>query len=146
MTNSSGTGAVKCWGRDFDGELGNGVQLPGADTNVPTPVLLPNQVTSVACGTRSSCALENSGTARCWGWDRDGGLGDGMLTDSSTPLQVQDSGAPMSGISQVSSGGRFACALLSYGGVKCWGLNDAKQLGGKALGTYSYTPVDVPLY
>lgn len=53
---------------------------------------------------------------------------------------------------KVSSGGRFACAVLSDGAIKCWGQNDYGQLGTDIHGDALYacgslrcspTPIDV---
>ena len=55
-----------------------------------------------------------------------GQLGDGSKDDSWTPVQV--SGLE-SGVTAITAGDYHACALLTSGGVKCWGGNDQGQLG-----------------
>ena len=44
----------------------------------------------------------------------------------------------------MSGGGEFTCALISTGGVKCWGNNDNKELGNKAAADTD-APVDVKI-
>ena len=84
----------------------------------------------------------SDGSLKCWGDNRTGQLGDG--TQISTQIYT-DSTVDVTGITnaaEISTGKRCTCAVLSDGGVKCWGNNKVGQLGNGTVG-YSLTPVDV---
>ncbi len=132
------TGVVRCWGWNSAGQLGD-----GTTTNRSTPVQvsgLPSGVTQIAAGSSYSCALLATGSARCWGYNGTGGLGDGTTTDRLTPVQVSGLAATAAQLSAATS--RFTCALLVGGDVKCWGWNPSGQLGDGTT-TDRLTPVQV---
>ena len=85
-----------------------------------------------------TCAILNDGTARCWGANSSGQLGDGTTTDKALPTQVSG----LSNAISITAGWDHTCALLNDGTVKCWGYNSIGQLGD---GTTSnrLTPVSV---
>jgi alpha-tubulin suppressor-like RCC1 family protein len=128
-------GYVQCWGDNSYGELGN-----GTNTGSSTPVVVSgiSAATAISSGTYHNCAVD-AGAAKCWGWNSSGQLGDGTTTNRSTPVTVS---GLSSGVSAVSAGGFFSCALMSTGTVKCWGTNVEGQLGNGTT-TASLTPVDV---
>ncbi len=82
-------------------------------------------------------------TARCWGNNNYGELGDGTLFGRTLPVVVQNSSGtgPLSDIRQISIGdGEQTCAAMGTGQAECWGENDWGQIGtGNATGPQSCT-------
>jgi len=90
-------GDAKCWGRDTNGQLGDGGST-NSDTNAPssTPINLGTGRTAVAlaAGHRHTCAILDNGVAKCWGADFDGQLGNGgFITNNyaASPVSVTGS-------------------------------------------------------
>ena len=141
-------GGIKCWGSNGNGRLGTGFMTPTA-SNIPLPVDLGVGSTAVAIAAafEHSCALLSGGQIKCWGVNSSGQLGTGImpptLSSSATPLQV-DLGTSTAVSVAVSAGN--SCALLSDGGIKCWGTNSYGRLGtGDTTSTPSATPLAVAL-
>ena len=116
-------GGVKCWGGNFNGQLGGGTTT---DRWTPVDVSgLSSGVQAVAAGGGHSCALTSEGGLKCWGHNVSGKLGDGTDTDRQTPVNVS---GLSSGVQAVAAGGDHTCALTTGGGVKCLGSNYLGQL------------------
>jgi alpha-tubulin suppressor-like RCC1 family protein len=132
-------GGVKCWGSNFFGELGDG---SGNDRYGPVDVRgLTSGVLAISAGGTTTCALLGAGGVKCWGGNYYGELGNGTIgNDSLVPVDVI--GLPTDVVA-VSASEDSACALTSTGGMKCWGLNVALQLGYQTTGSYSSVPHDV---
>jgi alpha-tubulin suppressor-like RCC1 family protein len=107
----------------------------------PAPVF--TQV-STGSGSRFTCAVTADGKVKCWGRNDAGQLGDGTTTQRTAPVDVLVSpgGAPLIGVSAIATGFDHACALMTSGQVKCWGVNYWGQLGDGTLDAHT-TPVDV---
>ncbi|MBC6438608.1 MAG: hypothetical protein GDA52_10885, partial [Rhodobacteraceae bacterium] len=118
-------GSLKCWGRNANGQLGDGTII---QKNTPTQVPgLATDVTAVSTGNAHTCAIQNT-ALRCWGYNFDGQLGDGnsgIGTDQNTPTQVTGLD---SAVTAVSAGNSHTCAIQN-GILHCWGDNDHGQLG-----------------
>ena len=131
-------GAAKCWGSNFNGELGSGTNT---STNIPGAVVgLGSGVLAVTAGGSHSCALTSAGDLRCWGSNAYGQLGNGKAgVDSNVPVPViwlQGS------IIAVAAGRNHTCAVKETGAVVCWGDNQYGQLGTGTT-TASDQPVQV---
>lgn len=131
------TGGVKCWGRNSDGQLGDGSRT---DRSTPVDVSgLTSGVVAISSGDYHTCALTTSGGVKCWGNNSSSQLGDGTTTRRTTPVNVTNLS---SGVASIAGGGSFSCALTTLGGQKCWGGNSSGQLGDGTT-TNRSTPVDV---
>jgi cysteine-rich repeat protein len=132
------TGAVMCWGKGEEGELGNGGFV---DSSVPVTVSgYGSGGVQLSLGDfNHMCLLDSSGRAKCWGENLQGQLGNGTTVNSAVPVDVT---SLTSGVSMVAAGGYHSCALTSTGGLKCWGDNADGQLGDGST-TDRLTPVDV---
>lgn len=130
-------GGVKCWGYNYDGELGNGT---ANDSLIPVDVSgLTSGVVFVSNGYKHTCALTSLGGVKCWGFNFDGELGDGTTTLKRTPVDVS---GLTSGVAGISANGYHTCAVMNSGAVKCWGYNAFGELGNGTT-TSSSTPVNV---
>ena len=96
-------------------------------------------IESISAGLLHTCALAADGTAHCWGWNRDGQLGDGTVDDRVTAVQVQSDGVTFAA---VHTGGGHTCGLADDGSAHCWGFNLNGQLGDGSQ-TDRLTPVAV---
>jgi alpha-tubulin suppressor-like RCC1 family protein len=78
------------------------------------------------------------GSARCWGRNEHGELGDGSTYSSHVPVPVSD----ITGAIRIAASRYHTCATLVDGSARCWGSNDYGQLGNGSL-LASLIPVPV---
>jgi alpha-tubulin suppressor-like RCC1 family protein len=116
----------------------------GASAGPHTDAAKLTNVLSVASspdGSGTHCALLSTGRVDCWGPNGSGQLGNGTTASySDVPVGVfgiSDAKA----VASDTYGDSF-CAVLSTGGVKCWGDNGYGQLGN---GTTTTSDVPVPV-
>lgn len=131
------SGAVKCWGDNCEGQLGDGTFH---DSSTPVQVLgLSSGAVAIAVGHDHACARKSNGAIVCWGDGDEGQLGDDTGDDASAPVPVL---GLTSGALTVHAGADYTCAISAAGGVKCWGDNCDGQLGD---GTHQnrHAPIDV---
>lgn len=130
-------GAVKCWGMNWSGQLGDGSTLHRL-TAVDV-VGLSSNVRAISAGAIHTCALTTAGAVKCWGNNNGGVLGDGSTEEHSTPVDVVGLSG---GVQAIGMGGGHSCALTIAGAVKCWGTNANGQLGDGST-TNRSVPVNV---
>lgn len=111
-------GEVFCWGRGWEGQLGNGERVHDASPPVRAHV---SDVRSIATSTMENsdtCAVRNDGTVYCWGR---------ITSHGSTSLEP----VRISGITdalEVVVAREHACALRRGGRVSCWGWAGTMRL------------------
>ena len=136
------TGAVKCWGSNYFGQLGGDVERnpgdePGemGDALVNVNLGKGRTATSIAAGYRHNCALLDDSSIKCWGKNDFGQLGLGDANDRGDSVGEMGDVLPTIDLGSgrtataVSAGLHHSCALLDDGNVKCWGRNGGGQLG-----------------
>ncbi|MCF7675724.1 MAG: hypothetical protein K9M97_10295, partial [Akkermansiaceae bacterium] len=136
---------VYTWGRNSDGQLGNGGVadglIPGAID--ASGVLAGKIVTAIAAGYDFSLALVADGTLAAWGYNADGQLGDGSTNPSPVPVAVAATEV-LAGktVIAIAAGRRHCLALCADGTLAAWGDNSHSQLGNGS-GADSQVPVRV---
>jgi alpha-tubulin suppressor-like RCC1 family protein len=118
------SGSVRCWGNNELGQLGNGATASAVIT--PVAVVGLSDAVALTAGGSNTCALQTSGSVRCWGFNTSGQLGNGSTAT------VVVSPVTVSGLSDavaVATSGSHTCALQASGGMRCWGNNQFGQLG-----------------
>jgi alpha-tubulin suppressor-like RCC1 family protein len=136
---------IFAWGYNENGQLGDGSLT---DSSFPVHVKgvggsgFLSGVTSIAAGELHSLAVSPAGVFG-WGWNILGELGDGSMTDASTPVQVKGVGGSgfLAGVTGVSAG-EFHSIAVSPAGVFAWGYNGEQELGNGSFSDSS-TPVQV---
>ena len=144
------TGEVSCWGRNDDGQLGNGKD--GLENNSPIPVKVQDITDAIGVFSHSTsftCALHATGEVSCWGQNLQGQLGASTdiggefssVDHSSVPVKIEG----VTGAVDVTTGNRHACVLHESGEISCWGSNFAGELGSEqaVANDFSRTPVKV---
>ena len=123
-------GRVWAWGRNAEGQLGNGTTV-----NSSWPVLvrpgtgmLP-RFTAIAAGGSSGYALDEDGHMWAWGNNGDGQLGVGTTTRSLWPVRVQTDYGVLPSFTAIGAGSNAGYAIDESGRIWAWGVNGYGQLG-----------------
>ena len=134
-----------CWGRNSDGQLGDGTTTRRV---VPVPVAGTLRFRQISAGFSSTCAVTTDYRAYCWGTNDIGQLGDGTTDRRLQPAAV----AGGHQFREVQTTFQHACGV-TYSTKRgyCWGDNRNGQLGvgnntgpeTGYYGSYSSKPVAV---
>jgi alpha-tubulin suppressor-like RCC1 family protein len=128
-------GDVWCWGRNGQGQLGNGTNLP-ANQNFATRVLNTmggapfTGATHLIAGGDYTCVTKATDELWCWGADYDGQLGDDMTTNRLVPFMAART-------SSASAGTFHLCILNDDTSVSCAGANYHAQVGNGEGGAFN---------
>ncbi len=166
---TSPSGAVDCWGDGSYGLLGN--TESGVNSDLPVQVFgvagtgtlsgAHQVVDNPTLPSTNYCAVLTTKGVDCWGYAAAGQLGNGSNAGlcqggnncpaSLVPVQVVSptGSGTLTGVKHVVEQGTIPgrlvvayCALLTTGGVDCWGMNWEGELGDGPT-TYSFRPEPV---
>ena len=138
------------WARGFNASSQLGLSAPTYGRIVDTQTQLPLQgVVTLSIASSYTCALRNTGSVTCFGFNGTGGLGLGTANpslfgrdnDAGRILIAQNANLPgepgggadvigLQDVVDISSSGWVSCALERSGGVFCWG---GSSTGGISL-------------
>jgi alpha-tubulin suppressor-like RCC1 family protein len=138
-------GQARCWGINFNGQLGDGTQddadhavvvRNGAGTGPLTGVV------QIVAGNNGTCAVLRSGQARCWGSSTFGqlGVGDDGQHPLPTPVLALTGSGPLTGVATLTLAESNGCAVLRNHEARCWGQNTDHELGSATDAPFSYRP------
>lgn len=137
IDNFTAVGTLKCWGRNYYGQLGTGNQV---DSLTALTIDAQTSYTKVSVGAEHSCGLTMSHLIKCWGRNNFGQLGTGDNTDSLIPLVIDNTVLYL----DISVSGKTTCAITQSGQLKCWGYNGFGGLGdGTTINRNTPIAIDV---
>ena len=134
ITPGSVGGDAYCWGQNNFGQLGIGESGTTSHRREPTLVSGGHKFGAISAKAGTTCALDASGAAWCWG----NGLAG--WAESTTPSKVSGTGTPDGAVLfNITVGEQHACGASADGNRYCWGAggfsggSDAPGLGVRPL-------------
>ena len=119
--------SVYCWGNESQwGLIGNGFTN---QTEVKPVLLIGLTAQHIVARGLGSCATTTDGRGLCWGYNDEGGIGDGTTAVRTTPTALSTTLV----FTAIRTSGRDACGLIANGQLYCWGENIWGELG---VGSY----------
>ena len=117
-----------CWGRNFEGQLGDGV---GDGHRTPYPVAGDLRFRQIRAGDNHACGITTDDVAWCWGWNGEGELGDGTRAQRLAPVRVAGNRRWL----QLSAAYNHTCGVTRASRAFCWGAGGAGALGDGTTAT-----------
>lgn len=138
-------GQTKCWGYNRYGSLGLGDTNSRGDAANEMGDSLPainfgtgRTAVKMTGGLDFMCALLDNATVKCWGYNKYGQTGYGIISTSTyigdTSATTGDNLNPVNfgagrTVVELSSGYNHTCAILDDSNLKCWGRSKYGELG-----------------
>ncbi len=125
-------GNLLCWGRNEDGQLGDGNPPDPSATSTPVSDLW--EAATVSSLNNHTCVARQDDHIYCWGSNGSDRLKGEPVDDGGVPVDVELTGE------FAAAGGEHSCAVTSAGHLVCWGSNSQGQLGRGNTSSESGTP------
>ena len=129
---------LKCWGRNWAGQLGLGDRESRYVSPALPAIEFPDDryTTRVATGHDHTCVILDDGSVRCWGHNDRGQLGIESAVDAwgddlgelASNVPAVDLGEGRTAV-EIAAGTVHTCVLLDDETVKCWGAGPYLGLG-----------------
>ena len=133
-------GTVWVWGRNGEGEVGNGTT--GGNQLVPVQNTTLANVTQISAGAYHNIALLKDGTVRVWGINASGQVGNGISGGYQlTPVQT----AGIGNVVEIETASNTNYVRLSDGTVRGWGYNNEGQIGSGTTTTTGCSCIPTPV-
>ena len=133
---------LKCRGKNSNIGYGGGSGYTTAPKTTAVNLGSGRTAKSVSLKWVHTCVILDDDTVKCWGTGSSGQLGYGNNNNLySPPSSTVNLGM---GVTSISAGAYTSCAILTNGGVKCWGSNGYGQIGDGTT-TARNSPADVDL-
>lgn len=132
-------GSVSCWGRNLHGQLGDGTR---EHRSTVVSVAL-SDVVQLCAGRDHSCARRSDGSVHCWGAAFEGQLGDGSNHRPEGSRPTPSAVSELTAATTIACGSAHVCARIESGALRCWGANDAGQLGVQTRRPVVSAPAEV---
>lgn len=118
-------GIARCWGRDKNGELGDGAGAGARLRRGAVPGI--GRVKKIALASEFGCALLEDKKVKCWGTGRI--ANDGVAVTNAKPTIVNG----VEDVDELVASGAIVCARSTKGEVTCWGATE-KAIGSPPKG------------
>lgn len=141
-------GSVWCWGYNSHGALGDNTVT---DKSSPVSVVGGHSFVEISAGSDRSFSRKADGTVWSWGSQNynqgngAGGLGDGTLSNRSSPVSIVGNHSFIQISALTGDEGDGCIGLKADGSAWVWGYNNKGQLGNNTsgAGTHTTSPVSV---
>jgi alpha-tubulin suppressor-like RCC1 family protein len=134
-------GAVRCWGDNRHGQLGQGAS---AETARPLPIVGEHVWSTLSTGLHHTCGIDDAGTLSCWGSTQAGSVDGTVAGTAAAPCTLFECDPSVPRVvgpaARVAIGTQHTCALQADV-VSCWGDNSYFQHG---MGVPTPAPSPLP--
>jgi alpha-tubulin suppressor-like RCC1 family protein len=122
-------GRAYCWGSNFRGQLGDGLEASEVARARPAAVATTLRFRQISAGEQHTCAVTFDDLAYCWGDNFRGALGDKTTTDRGTPVAVLGGHR----FRDIRAAFSSTCGVTTSNEPYCWGDNRYGQVGDNTI-------------